>query len=186
MTLTLFGFPPSTYTQSARLLCGEVGANYELQGLEFHQPSHFALHPFGKMPVLQHDDITVYETLAIAVYLDDVFNDGSLQPTNAAARARMFQWISSAIDYGYPSLVSAMHDESPTPEAIAGAGSTLSVLNVSCSNRFLVGATVTLADFVLYPMVGFVFEKLGEAPSGLTSLNAWYERMSERMQKVAR
>ena len=34
---------------------------------------HLALHPFDRAPILRHGDFTVYETVAIVGYIDDVF-----------------------------------------------------------------------------------------------------------------
>ena len=51
------------------------------------KPSHLALHPFNRVPVLQHDDFTLYETSAIVSYLEDTFPNPALQPkTIATAR----------------------------------------------------------------------------------------------------
>ena len=32
------------------------------------KPSHLALHPFNRVPILRHGDFTVYETSAIVAY----------------------------------------------------------------------------------------------------------------------
>ena len=67
MTLTFYGFAPSTFVQSARLIAAEKSTSHEIAPLEFHQPSHFALHPFGKMPAMEHDGVRLFEVAAIAV-----------------------------------------------------------------------------------------------------------------------
>ena len=36
-------------------------------------PKHLALHPFDRVPILQHADFMLYETSAIVTYLDEVF-----------------------------------------------------------------------------------------------------------------
>ena len=39
------------------------------------KPEHLALHPFNRVPILRHGDFTVYETSAIASYIDEAFED---------------------------------------------------------------------------------------------------------------
>ena len=46
----------------------------------------------------------LYETAAIALYVDEAFTGPALQPTTAQARARMHQWISSLNGYYYPNI----------------------------------------------------------------------------------
>jgi len=176
--VTIYGFPPSTYVQSARLVCAEAGVEHELGALEFHQPSHYALHPFGKMPILEHGSLRVYETLAITSYVDDVFHAGELQPSQPVAKARMLQWASLAIDYGYATLVGGLHE--PTSETIAAAGATLKTLDAQLSDLHLAGDRPSLADFLLYPMMAFALGKLKSKPKELGPLMAWYDRMSQR------
>lgn len=176
--VTIYGFPPSTYVQSARLVCVEAGVEHDLGGLEFHQPSHYALHPFGKMPVLEHGSVRLFETLAIVGYVDDVFGEGALQPTDAVAKARMLQWASVAIDYAYPSLVGGLHE--PSSDTISAAGATLKTLDAQLTGQHLVGDAPTLADFLLYPMMAFALGKLESKPKALKGLMSWYDRMSKR------
>jgi glutathione S-transferase len=47
------------------------------------------------VPILDHDGFRVYETAAIAAYVDEASTGPVLQPANARERARMNQWISA-------------------------------------------------------------------------------------------
>jgi len=186
-SLTLYGFPPSTYTQTALLVAREAGASVDVQPLEFKQASHLALHPYGKMPILEHDTgkggkLRLFETLAISSYVDRVFNGGKLQPTAPAAHATMLQWISVAIDYAYTDLVSALHGDSPGPDAVTAAGGQLKLLDRGLGDRpYFAGSEPSLADLFLYPMVDFAVTKLGEASlRGLPSLLQWRRSMGTR------
>jgi glutathione S-transferase len=80
------------------------GVPFEFRDLEAEmgEPGHLALHPFGGVPILDHDGFRIYETAAIASYVDEAFDGPSLQPTNAKARERMHQWISALNSYYYP------------------------------------------------------------------------------------
>ena len=92
--ITLYGFDGSTYVRTVRMLLAEKGAQYDqvpvhvLKG-EPRQPEHLARHPFGKVPVVDHDGFRILETSAIAPYLDELLPGPSFMPDNAKDRARM-------------------------------------------------------------------------------------------------
>lgn len=176
-TVTIHGFAGSTYVRTARMVCEEKGIPYELRPLEFGAASHRALHPFLRMPVLQAGEVQLYETLAIAVYLDESRAGLPLQPAGAVDRARMLQWISACNDYGYARLVSGV-DEA----AGKSAGEVLAVFDAALSpTPYLMGEQPTLADLFLAPMLAFA-EKRGVTGS-LTeypTLAAWRQRLWTR------
>lgn len=180
MAMKIFGFPPSTYTQTVLMVAAEVGAEVELEGLAFRQASHFERHPFGKMPALEDGDMRLFETLAIATYLDGRAN-GGLVPSDLVARARMMQWVSAAIDYLYPALVGGLHDDEPGGEALTAAAEGLKQLDAGLGDGPFFAGKLSLADFVLFPMARFALGKLGaDAPAGLGSLAGWRDRMATR------
>src|ERR1041385_5119810 len=71
--VTLFGFPRSVYVQMAGIVLTHKEVPYTFHDLEteMNAPSHIALHPFERVPVLRHGEFTVYETSAIVNYVDD-------------------------------------------------------------------------------------------------------------------
>ncbi len=72
----------------------EAGVDVELGPLEFKKPSHLALHPYGKLPAFEHEDVRLFETLAIVTYLDRVFGGSKLTPSDPVTQAHRLQWIS--------------------------------------------------------------------------------------------
>ena len=60
--------------------------------------AHLALHPFGRVPVLEHDGFRLYETQAILRYLDRIRPAPSLTPANAQAAAGM-DWVMNISDW---------------------------------------------------------------------------------------
>lgn len=180
--VTIYGFAPSTYTQTALMVAAEAGVKTTLAPLEFKKPSHFARHPYGKMPILEHGKVTLFETLAIASYLDEGPGKGSLQPRDAAAKAGMLQWLSAAVDYGYEDLVNKLHDDEPAAEAVTAAAEQLALLDGALAKRtWFGGDAIGLADFFIYPMVTFAVGKLGDGKlEGLPALARWRNAMSER------
>src|SRR5262245_64333238 len=62
--LIVYGFPRSTFVNIVRLVLTHKDVPYRFHDLEpeMGKPSHLALHPFNRVPVLRHDDFTIYET----------------------------------------------------------------------------------------------------------------------------
>src|SRR5258705_11690683 len=83
--IVLYGFDGSTYVRTVRMLLAEKGAHYEqvpvnvLKG-EPRQPEHVARHPFGKLPVLDHDGYRIIDTGAMASYLDGIWPGPPIPP----------------------------------------------------------------------------------------------------------
>src|ERR1700710_633140 len=109
--MTLWGFDGSTYVRTIKMLLSEKEfSDFEqvpinvLAG-EPKQPEHLARHPFGKVPVLDHDGLRLLETSAIARYLNDVLPGKSLVPATPKDRARMDMVIGLIDSYGYGALV---------------------------------------------------------------------------------
>ena len=86
----LIGFPRSTFVHIVRLTLIHKDVPYTFRDIEpeMGSPTHLALHPFNRVPVLQHDDFTLYETSAIAAYVDETFEQPALQPKSVRDRQR--------------------------------------------------------------------------------------------------
>ncbi len=182
--LTLYGFAPSTYVRTARLACVDKGVPHQLAPLDFKAPSHLALHPFGKMPVLEHGDVRLFETAAILDYVDGTFDGPSRTPSAPLGRARMRQWMSAAADVLYPTVVGAMLvDGGPDEAAVANARERLAVLDRALDGaRFLAGDALSLADVYVLPMVTFAASQPAGPTilDGLDRLSRWRESLEER------
>ena len=179
----LYGFAPSTYVRSARMVCEEKRIDYQLLPLEFGEQSHRALHPFLRMPVLRVGDTLLYETLAIASYLDEAFDGPRLSPADALGRARMLQWISACTDYLYPDLVLALlKTDDPTEADFDAARRDLEIVDRQLrGGQFLLGEEVYLCDLFLAPMLAYA-ESRSTTPlfAGLDGVAAWRERIGSR------
>ena len=185
--IEIHGFAGSTYTQSVLLVAAEKGLAPVLHPLEFQAASHRALHPFLRMPALTHGGIRLYETAAIAVYLDEAFPGPALQPQAPAGRALMWQWITAAVDYFYAPLVSDLVGRGEADsQGTAGrhsAGEVLDVLEAALAGSdHLAGDAVSLADFVVAPMLRFHLSavKEGSPLAARPAVAAWLDRMTAR------
>src|SRR6266567_4408175 len=86
--------PGSPFGRAALATLEEKGARYRLAPVlpsKAKSPEHLARHPFGRIPVLEHDDFMLYETQAILRYLDRVLPRPALTPADPKRAARMDQ-----------------------------------------------------------------------------------------------
>ena len=99
--IIVYGFPVSTFVNIVRLVLTEKGVPFTFRDLEqeMGSPRHLALHPFKRVPILDHDGFVLYEPFAIAAYVDQAFDGPPLQPDDARERARMNRWISALNSY---------------------------------------------------------------------------------------
>jgi glutathione S-transferase len=192
----VYGFPRSTFVNIVRLILTHKNVAYRFHDLEtvMGKRDHLTLHPFNRVPILTHDDFTVYETSAIASYVDEAFDGPRLTPQDVRGRARMNQWISAVNSYYYPYMIyHVTHERLVFPElgiasdekVVAHAlpkveiGLTVAEQALSDGRDFLLGPELTIADFYLLPST-FAFSL---APEGNTmypkfpAFCRWRERM---------
>jgi len=105
--ITLWGFDGSTYVRTVKMLLAEKGGTQikqiplnVLKG-EPKAAEHLQRHPFGKVPVLDHNGMRLLETTAITRYLNDVLPGRSLIPATPKDRARTDMIIGIIDSYGY-------------------------------------------------------------------------------------
>ena len=100
----LYGALYSVYVRIARLALEEKGVAYQLSEVDIFAeggppPGHLARQPFGRIPAFEHDGFELYETGAIARYVDEAFEGPALQPTEPRARAHLGIHLLSKIPY---------------------------------------------------------------------------------------
>ena len=124
--MTLWGFDGSTYVRTVKMLLAEKKfTDFEQVPLnvlsgEPRKPEHLARHPFGKVPVLDHDGIRILETSAIVRYLNDVLPGTSLVPATPKNRARMDMVIGLLDSYGYGALIGGIAAYHLFPDFVGG------------------------------------------------------------------
>src|SRR3954453_10451275 len=192
----VYGFPRSTYVNIVRLVLTHKDVPYSFHDLEpvMGKQEHLALHPFNRVPILRHDDFTVYETSAIACYADEAFAVPRLTPQEVRARARMNQWISAVNSYYYPYMIyhvtherlvfpelGIASDEKVVAHALPKVETALGVAEreLAHGKKFLLGDELSIADFYLLPST-FAFSLTAEGQSMYPKFPAfcrWRERM---------
>ena len=77
----------------------EAGIAYEERLIgqgDQDSPDYRAVQPFGQVPVLEEDGLTLFESGAILLHIGE--NSETLLPREAAARGHAIQWIFAAIN----------------------------------------------------------------------------------------
>jgi glutathione S-transferase len=162
----VFGADYSVYVRIVRLCLIEKGVEYELLPIDVFAKegppqTYLARHPFGRIPAFEHVGFSLYETSAIARYIDETFGEPKLQPSGGGAAS----------------------DEAKVAAAIAKARVCLTAMaELMGDNRWLAGAELTLADLYAAPM----FDYFLKAPEGRDmireheNLATWWSRVAER------
>ena len=101
----IIGGMRSSYTRVACMACEEKGIDYTLTDVLLGAPELRALHPLGKMPVLRHDGLVLFESKAIATYLDKAFAGPALIPSEPRLLGLVEQWVSYVNTVVDPMLV---------------------------------------------------------------------------------
>ncbi|RUZ76977.1 glutathione S-transferase family protein [Mesorhizobium sp. M7A.F.Ca.US.006.01.1.1] len=193
----VYGADYSVYVRIVRLALAEKGIDYELVPVDVFAAEgvpawYFEHHPFGRIPAFEHDGFRLFETSAIARYVDEAFDGPSLQPTESRDRARMNQMIGMLDAYGYRAMVwdvavERLEKAEPDEELIAGgfaqAETVLKVLtSLKAQGPWLVGEQLTLADLHAAPIIAY-FVKVSEGQKLLAEfpdIRDWYARIAAR------
>jgi glutathione S-transferase len=193
--ITFHSMEDSAYLWTAMHVADEKGVSYDLAVLPYRSPEHLALNPFGKMPILQHGPVFLYETLAIAHYIDRAFEGPALQPIGALAQAQALKWISIVNAYVFPTMNRFVKERvvrpawgfDPDTAFLEGAHEPL-LLQVRLIDEavgaqgFLAGERLTIADSFLFPHLLF----FSRTPEGSALVEAapsaadWLRRMQAR------
>ena len=172
--ITLWGFDGSTYVRTVKMLLAEKGVTdfkqvpLNVLAGEPKQPEHLERHPFGKVPVLDHDGMRILETSAITRYLNDVLPGKSLVPGTPKDRARMDMIIGLIDSYGYGSLIGGVAAYHLFPDFVGGKnegmrteglknGRTMIALAMAAkgASPFIAGE-LSLADLYLAPIAFYL------------------------------
>jgi len=92
--LEIIGVPFSNYVRSVRMLCEEKGVAYTLTPSRPHAPEVTCIHPAGQVPCMRHGDVELFESKAIATYIDKAFPGPKFIPDDALGAAIVEQWVS--------------------------------------------------------------------------------------------
>lgn len=198
----LYGRPFSVYVRTVRLCLEEKGLAYELVPVDPFDPAglpdwYRALHPFGKMPAFEDDDVRLYESDAILRYVEARYPEPRLLPTEPAALARAAQAMRVMDSYAYPAMVWSIFvcdirgiedGWMPRDKAVAQSEAILAELDRWLTDcPYLAGDELTLADTPFLSAIDlFAMTDIGGALiEARPTVQAWWQRLRARPSAVA-
>ena len=196
----LFGADYSVYVRIVQLTLAAKGVDCELVPVDVFSADGvpawcFEHQPFGRIPAFEHDGFRLFETTAIARYIDEAFAGPPLQPADVRQRATMNQIIGLLDAYAYRAMVWDVYVERVdkpnegklSDEALISAGMEKSRTCLAALSRlkapgdWLLGDQLTLADLHAAPMFGY-FVKAPEGRALLAefpALSRWWARAAK-------
>jgi glutathione S-transferase len=193
----VYGADYSVYVRIVRLVLAEKGIDYELVPVDVFAAEgipawYLEHHPFCRIPAFEHDGFRLFETSAIARYVDEAFDGPLLQLEEPRSRATMNQIIGMLDAYAYRAMVwdvaverleKAATDEALIASGLSQASKALQTLSsLKAPGPWLLGDRLTLADLHAAPIIGY-FVKVAEGQNLLAEfpeIQAWWDRMSVR------
>jgi glutathione S-transferase len=175
----------------------ELGVDYVSQAIkprtpEMQRADFRAVNPDGKVPVLQHGDLTLVESAAISLYLAEAYAERApgLIPQGIAARAQFFEWmsyISTELDaaslYTFRRHQDLREIYGEAPVAVDAARDYfLRMLDkparqLQGGSPFLLGDTFTLVDILLVTCLRFADRMGVSCPA---DFNDYFQRLTAR------
>jgi glutathione S-transferase len=192
--------PGSPFGRAVLAALEEKGASYRFSlvapGTNRSEP-HISRHPFGRVPVLEHDGFMLYETQAILRYLDRILPTPPLTPADPRAAARMdqamnindwylFNGVNNVIGFQRivaPRFMGLAPDEAAIAEAMPKAHTVFNELaRLLGAQPYFAGENVTLADLMIAPQLHFLSltPEWGPLSAGRRNLIDWFNRMNAR------
>lgn len=191
--MKLYEFGPSRAIR-VRWTLQELGVDFDaitvnMMTGEHGSPEFLKINPAGKLPALVDGDLVLTESVAIVLYLAEKYSERGLIPESIGQRAEFFRWLLfTTTELEQPLWRITRHTSIypadkrlPADIALArGDFATMGrVLEEHMNGRqFLVGDSVTVADFVLAYTLDWA--KMLKLLDSLPHLDQYVEQMYAR------
>lgn len=197
--MKFYSFPPSPNVRKVNAVIAHLGiADIEhrivnLPKGEHRLPEFLAINPMGKLPALSDDSgLLLWESNAICQFLCERQGDTPLYPREPRVRADIARWLFWEASTWSPVTEILTHENVRKPMLGVGEPDAARVRQAEerfqplaalldqqlASRRFLVGNTVTLADFVVGGAATYL--ERGRFPiADCAHLRAWWQRLHE-------
>ena len=193
--LTLHHAPRSRAGRIVWLL-EELGLEYTLNRMDFHPSSlksdeHRARHPLGRVPVLDDDDVSLYESGAIVEYLVARHSDGALKPAvDSPLFPQYLQWFHYVEGMIMPPvniivvqtllLPPERQDKEVLRQAKSLLAKALVPVDAALAGRDYIIGDFSAADIMLGHACYMSRRLLGGLPPELSYLDAYIDRIEQR------
>ncbi|KAF5350537.1 hypothetical protein D9756_008511 [Leucocoprinus leucothites] len=207
MSLKLYGWFSSAPALLIALILHEKQVPFEwvevdLPKGEHKKPEFIANNPFGQVPTIDDDGFIMYQSRAIARYLDEKYpNQGTqLFPKDLQKRALVDRatWaeLSHFYRYGVPILFEVLNKRffslETNPNTVEEAKKNILAKmdvyeDILSKQKYLTGEELTLADIVHIPVASRLVEEAGvDLGEGRPNVQRWLNELTNResWQKV--
>ncbi len=193
--IEIWGRASSSNVQKVLWCCAELGVDYRRYdiGREFggnRTAEYLKMNPNGLVPTIRDEGLVVWESNTIQRYLAVRYGDGTVYPTDAAARTHVDRWL----DWEAGTLAPTIHPvfwglvrTPPEQRNLAALGEAQAKLTEAfaildghlLNQKFVGGDKLTLADIAMGNSAyrWFSFEITRPEFRGL---KAWYDVISKR------
>lgn len=165
----------------------DVGGKYG--GLD--TPEFLAMNPYGRIPVINHDGIMLWESQTILRYLAAISGQSPFWLADAAQRGHVEAWMDWSQSTLQPDFMNGVFwGLYRTPEALRNYQEIALKINATAKHfklldqilskqAFLAGDVLTLADIPAGTMLYRYFELEIDRPS-IPHVERWYQQLKER------
>jgi len=191
--ITIYGSPKSSSGRCFWTL-EEVGIEYQSKAINFKEKEHkseafLKINPNGKVPALTDGDCTIWESMAINMYLCEKYKP-ELLGTTAEIKGRVYQWSIWSIGDLQTPLIDNFIQLVFVPEAhrdlkkieknLQALPALFQTLDDALStSKFLAGDEFTLADLNTASVV-LVSEYINYDLSPYKNLTKWFSAIKDR------
>jgi glutathione S-transferase len=177
------------------MLCEEKGVPYTLNPAMPHSPDVTAINPVGQVPCMRHGEVQLFESKAIATYIDRTFPGPKLMPEDTVGAATCEQWVSYGNvkvdrwimrEFVVPSVFfdkAKGPDTAKTTAALPEIEKCAKVLDGALAKTgHLVGDKLSYADLNVLPMLatGAQFPPVKAILDKFPNVTAFMARLTER------
>lgn len=191
----VLGTPFSNFVRAVRMVLEEKGVAYTLNPCRPHTTEIDAIHPMGKIPCFKHGDFTLFESVAIARYVDSTFTGPRLFPAEPKAAALVDQWTSFVnstlmsafhtylVAYVFPRTSDGKPDRAAINSVLPQAEAHLRLLDGRVgATGYLAGDSFSYADINAMTILAYLHDlpETGALMKELPSLATYYAAHAER------
>jgi glutathione S-transferase len=192
--MKLYWHPFSIIPWRVRIALHEKGLSCEEVKVDVYSsrprsPEFLRKNPFGQIPVLEDEGLTIAESIAILEYLEERHPVPALMPPNVAARARARQFMCWSTDYWPPAwkkwmaprLGSGAWSDASVLEGRREIAAHLDILQPYLEKQDWLVGSYSLADICYAPLV-LVLDRvdLADELSARPDVLRWRDRLRDR------
>uniref|UniRef100_A0A023GFS3 Putative glutathione s-transferase n=1 Tax=Amblyomma triste TaxID=251400 RepID=A0A023GFS3_AMBTT len=194
MSITLYnlpGSPPCGFIQALAQLLGIVLniKNLNFAEKEHLSPEYLKINPFHKVPAIDDDGFTLYESAAIAYYMLRKYAPKSeLYPANITSRARIDQILAVLSSNLHPQSAEFYRPRfyfqtKPSAQEVAKFEQNVvkGFEQLLGDGNFAVGDTLTIADLSLVSHLTLALEIDSVNTAKFLKLHSYYQRMKSEL-----